>query len=54
MVDRCVCCGAVIPEGTQVCINCRWLYMESDNIGSASSNSSDKSKTESKTTFHHH
>lgn len=22
MVDRCVCCGAIIPEGTQVCINC--------------------------------
>jgi hypothetical protein len=20
--DTCVCCGAVIPEGTQVCINC--------------------------------
>ncbi len=22
MPDRCVCCGAIIPEGTQVCINC--------------------------------
>jgi hypothetical protein len=20
--ERCVCCGAIIPEGTQVCINC--------------------------------
>ena len=22
MEDKCVCCGAVIPEGTQVCPNC--------------------------------
>lgn len=22
-VNRCVCCGAVIPEGGQVCPNCR-------------------------------
>lgn len=22
MVERCVCCGEVIPEGRQVCINC--------------------------------
>ena len=22
-VDRCVSCGAVVPEGTQVCINCQ-------------------------------
>jgi predicted nucleic acid-binding Zn ribbon protein len=21
-VDRCVCCGAVIPEGGWVCLNC--------------------------------
>lgn len=21
-VDRCVCCGGVIPEGSQVCIYC--------------------------------
>lgn len=54
MVDRCVCCGAIVPEGTQVCINCRWLYMESGNTGSASSSNSGKSKTEAKTTFHHH
>lgn len=20
--ERCVCCGEVIPEGTQVCVNC--------------------------------
>ena len=20
--DHCVCCGTIIPEGTQVCINC--------------------------------
>lgn len=28
MVDRCVCCGAVVPEGTEVCINCRYQYLE--------------------------
>ena len=28
MVDRCVCCGAVIPEGTEVCINCRYQYLD--------------------------
>ena len=22
MEDRCICCGAVIPEGRQVCPNC--------------------------------
>ena len=22
MVDRCICCGAIIPEGRQVCPNC--------------------------------
>ena len=21
-IDRCVCCGAYIPEGRQVCANC--------------------------------
>ena len=21
-VDRCVCCGAIVPEGTWVCPNC--------------------------------
>ena len=21
-MDRCVCCGAIVPEGTQVCLNC--------------------------------
>lgn len=21
-MDRCVCCGAPVPEGTQVCWNC--------------------------------
>lgn len=21
-MDRCVCCGAIVPEGTQVCWNC--------------------------------
>ena len=28
MPDRCVCCGDIIPEGTQVCINCRNKYCE--------------------------
>ena len=22
MEDRCVCCGAIIPEGIQICPNC--------------------------------
>ena len=22
MIDRCVCCGEIVPEGTMVCINC--------------------------------
>lgn len=22
MEDKCVCCGAIIPEGRMVCINC--------------------------------
>lgn len=22
MVDRCVCCGAIIPEGRQICPKC--------------------------------
>lgn len=21
--NRCVCCGAIIPEGSQVCVNCQ-------------------------------
>ena len=21
--NRCVCCGTIIPEGTQVCVNCQ-------------------------------
>ena len=21
-MDRCVCCGTIVPEGTQVCLNC--------------------------------
>ena len=36
MVDRCVCCGAVIPEGTEVCINCRHQYLDSENGQTAS------------------
>ena len=30
MVDRCVCCGAIVPEGTEVCINCRHQYLDSE------------------------
>jgi hypothetical protein len=26
--DRCVCCGAVVPEGTWVCINCKMKLEE--------------------------
>lgn len=22
MEDRCVCCGAIVPEGRQICWNC--------------------------------
>lgn len=22
MIDRCACCGAYVPEGSQVCVNC--------------------------------
>lgn len=36
MVDRCVCCGEIIPEGTEVCINCRHQYLESENGQTAS------------------
>lgn len=21
--NRCVCCGTIIPEGTQICLNCQ-------------------------------
>lgn len=24
--DRCICCGAIIPEGVQVCRACRIKY----------------------------
>lgn len=23
-VNRCICCGLVIPEGRQVCVKCEW------------------------------
>lgn len=23
MVDRCVCCGEIVPEGSWMCLNCR-------------------------------
>lgn len=22
MEDRCICCGEIIPEGRQICVNC--------------------------------
>ena len=42
MTDRCVCCGEIIPEGSQVCGNCvtkaqstekrkEWIYREEPN-----------------------
>ena len=30
--ERCVCCGAIIPEGRQVCPNC-WAEMEGGGGG---------------------
>lgn len=32
--DRCVICGAVIPEGRQVCLLCETLVYESDKRSS--------------------
>ena len=29
MVDRCVCCGEIIPEGQMVCPNCL-LYVKEE------------------------
>ena len=29
-VDRCVCCGAIIPEGRQVCLLCELEVEERD------------------------
>ena len=45
MVDRCVCCGAVIPEGTEVCINCRYQYLDqySESGGTPSGSFADSS-----------
>lgn len=28
MENRCVCCGAVIPEGRQICISCEKMVTE--------------------------
>lgn len=28
--ERCVCCGEIIPEGQQVCENCRMIEERSD------------------------
>ena len=25
--ERCVMCGAIIPEGTQICLQCQWKIM---------------------------
>ena len=45
MVDRCVCCGGVIPEGTEVCINCRYQYLDqySESGGTPSGSFADSS-----------
>lgn len=37
MEDRCVCCGEVIPEGRQVCLNC-----EQKNAGAGHTKSSNQ------------
>lgn len=31
--DMCVCCGAPVPEGRQVCWECEKRYSERDNGG---------------------
>ena len=32
--EKCVCCGAVIPEGRQVCPSCEWINcFHADNHG---------------------
>ena len=33
MENKCVCCGADIPEGRQVCPNCENKTTEGDNAG---------------------
>ena len=30
-MERCVCCGAIIPEGTQVCMMCEMEVQERDD-----------------------
>ena len=34
MEDKCVCCGAVIPEGRQVCPNCEATQLDRDIVSS--------------------
>ena len=33
IIDRCVCCGEVIPEGSMVCPVCLGKWKESENDG---------------------
>jgi hypothetical protein len=33
--DRCVCCGAVIPEGGYICLNCLACVKEVEEDGKA-------------------
>ena len=33
--DRCVCCGEIIPEGNQVCSNCRESHSQKLYSGTA-------------------
>ncbi len=36
--DRCVCCGAYVPEGRQVCIKCEKVAETQEDSGRLNSN----------------
>ena len=40
--DRCVCCGAIIPEGTQYCRVCAEIMKKYNEAGGANSESQTK------------
>lgn len=40
-MDFCVCCGAYVPEGTMVCLECRRKYLD----GNTASDVCDKDST---------
>ena len=37
MDDRCVCCGAIVPEGRMVCPNCLLTVKEGEDDGETES-----------------